>query len=74
MRGAHLDVFRGNQVCGIAGEAERGRDVKSGGYVWSAIEGVVGVDGEGGRVVGCLDRRRGRGGEEGCYAVGRGWG
>ena len=50
-RGAYLEVFRGDQVVRVGGVAECGGDVQGGGYVGGAIELVVGVDGEGGRVV-----------------------
>ena len=48
--------------------------MESGGYVRGAVEGVIGVDGEGGWVVRRCDRGGGFGVGDGGYAVGRGGG
>ena len=48
----YLDVFCGDQGVWVGSVAECCGDVQSGGNVGRAIELVIGVDGEGGRVVG----------------------
>lgn len=57
-----LYVFCRNQILGIRSVAECCGDVEGGGYVCGAIELVVGVDGEGRRVVGRRVVGWGRGG------------
>ena len=49
---AYFEIFDSNQILRIGSIAECRRDVESGGYVCGAIELVIGVDGEGGRMVG----------------------